>query len=170
MAKAPSEWCSEDHLDVLEERGQRTEDQRTQEVESALCYELCANNGVTVTPGREVGECSPSPYSHLELTPQPLKPLYSVIQQVSLIPPNSQASLHFLMDQPPLITGAGVGGKSHRNGTTGPFLQSSKRSRRQLGSHKLCLCQGLCQRRQQHVPHLAGSPVSVRITHIPGLA
>lgn len=112
MAKAPSEWCSEDHLDVLEERGQRTEDQRTQEVESALCYELCANNGVKVTPGREVGECSPSPYSHLKLTPQPLKPLYSVTHQVSLIPLNSQASLHFLMDQPPLITGAGVGGKS----------------------------------------------------------
>lgn len=36
MAKAPSEWCSEDHLDVLEEQGQRTEDQRTQEVESAV--------------------------------------------------------------------------------------------------------------------------------------
>lgn len=86
MAKAPSEWCSEDHLDVLEERGQKTEDQRTQEVESALCYELCANNGVKVTPGREVGECSPSPYSHLELTPQPLKPLYSVTPGVSNTP------------------------------------------------------------------------------------
>ena len=24
MVKAPSEWCSEDHVDVLEERGQRT--------------------------------------------------------------------------------------------------------------------------------------------------
>lgn len=131
MAKAPSEWCSEDHLDVLEEQGQRTEDQRTQEVESALCNELCANNGVKVTPGREVGECSPLPYSHLELTLQPLKPLlHSVPHQVSLIPLNPWASLHFLMDQPPLITEAGVGGKSHRNGKTGPFLHSSKRSRR----------------------------------------
>lgn len=169
MAKAPSEWCSEDHLDVLEERGQRTEDQRTQEVESALCYELCANNGVTVTPGREVGECSPSPYSHLELTPQPLKPLYSVTPGVSNTPE--------LSGLPPFPDGSttphywGWGGRQvSRSGTTGPFLQSSKRSRRQLGSHKLCLCQGLCQRRQQHVPHLAGSPVSVRITHIPGLA
>lgn len=154
-------WRSKD-------RGQRTKEHKKW---SQLSIMNSANNGVKVTPGREVGECSPPPYSHLELTPQPLKPLlHSVPHQVSLIPLNPRASLHFLMDQPPLITGAGVGGKLHRNGKTGPFLQSSERSRRQLRSHKLCLCQGLCQRSQQHVPHLAGSPVSVRITHITGLA
>lgn len=41
MAKVPSEWCSEDHLDVLEERGQRTK-------EHMKC-QLSVSNSVQIT-------------------------------------------------------------------------------------------------------------------------